>query len=311
MREAVAHILADAGLADDGALTRTLESFGALCPAEAPAPTGALAELLAHGTAAPGGVASSRSASRAAEAAVGKLSPQLAPVVPFPVRKRHRGAAISAAVLAGVGLSASGVAALGGVDYSANAPQADARSAVAPQLGADSSAQSQTSSAADAVVHQAQAFAAAAGGSSAAHEDPSAAPSAGGSQDAAASPDVVRPSTAVGQAVAEAARAVAPAAAHMEDALYGVAHDVGDVVAPPPAPRHRADPAPSRGRHVAQEAAATAQAIAAPFASAPVKEAIAVASGAGQRIASAAAGALGHQQGNNGGRALAAVGARH
>ncbi|KHL03546.1 hypothetical protein [Sinomonas humi] len=318
MREMVAEILSDAGLADDGALTRTLESLQTMCPAEAPAPTGALAELLAQGTAASGGVAPSRAATRAAEAAIGKLSPQVAPVVPFTLRKRHRGAAISAAVIAGVGLSATGVAALGGVDYSANPPQAGARSAiVAPQAGADAAAQGETSEAPDPVVREAQAFAAAAGGSPVAHADRSPAPTSGG-KDAPASSGVVFPSAPPAhEAPAEAA--IAPAAARVEDPS-AVAQDAGAALSQRPAPRHRAEPVVNRGRHIAQEAAATAQAIAATFAPAPestavasppVKEAVAVASGAGQHAASAAAGALGQQHGNSSGRALAALGTRH
>jgi hypothetical protein len=121
----VAEILADAGLAYDDDLGLALESLRALCPAAAPKPSGALAELLALGTSGSGaGTASSRASRRAADVALEKLAPREPAVVRFAPRKRHRGAIISAAVVAGVGLGASGVAALGGVDYSADGPQA-------------------------------------------------------------------------------------------------------------------------------------------------------------------------------------------
>lgn len=134
-RDPVAEILAEAGLAHDGALGRALESLRALSPADAPEPNGPLADLLALGAGSPPSFVSAtptRAASRAAEAALEKLaSPAELAVVRFAPRKRHRGAMISAAVVAGVGLSASGVAALGGVDYSADAPPA-AQSVEAP-----------------------------------------------------------------------------------------------------------------------------------------------------------------------------------
>lgn len=123
--EVVAEILADAGMAYDDDLGLALESLRALRPPTAPKPSGALAELLALGTSGSGaGTAPSRAARRAADAALEKFGPREAAVVRFVPRKRHRGAIISAAVVAGVGLGASGVAALGGVDYSADAPQA-------------------------------------------------------------------------------------------------------------------------------------------------------------------------------------------
>jgi hypothetical protein len=123
--DVAAEILADAGLAYDDDLGVALESLRALRPPTAPKPSGALAELLAFGTAGGGAdTAPSRASRRAADVALEKLGPREPVVVRFAPRKRHRGAIISAAVVAGVGLGASGVAALGGVDYSADAPQA-------------------------------------------------------------------------------------------------------------------------------------------------------------------------------------------
>lgn len=144
MRDPVADILAESGMAHDAALGQALESLRALSPAEAPEPSGALAEFLAGvgGSSAPFvGAAPTRAGSRAAEAALEKLAVpiELAAVRAAP-RKRHRGAMISAAVVAGVGLSASGVAALGGVDYSGDAPSSSVRSAAAPAKAAQSSA---------------------------------------------------------------------------------------------------------------------------------------------------------------------------
>lgn len=317
--DAVADILADAGLADDGALARTLESLRALCPPEAPKPSGALAEVLAHGSAAGGAVGPSRAGSRAAEAALGKLSPSVAPVVAFPARKRHRGAAISAAVIAGVGLSASGVAALGGVDYSVNPPQAEVRGpAAAPGSEAGACAPDQTSGSSDATVHQAQAFAAAASGGSVAHEEAPATTSGGAGDDARASSGAVVPSAPTEQtAEGAAAPAVGSAAAGAEEALSGIVRDDGAVVGRQAAPRHRADSIQSRGRHVAQEAAATAEALVAPFTAAvlaapSVKEAVAMGPGPGaaQQDSSLSAAALG-QPAHAVTRTLPGLGFRH
>ncbi|NUP75162.1 MAG: hypothetical protein HOQ07_11010 [Sinomonas sp.] len=136
-QDAIADLLAEAGFAHDDALGRALDSLRTLCPSEAPEPTGPLADLIAggrRGASAPVvSITASRAASRAADEALGKIatSAELAVVRPI-YWKRHRGAMISAAVVAGVGLSASGVAALGGVDYSADAPQADVRAASGP-----------------------------------------------------------------------------------------------------------------------------------------------------------------------------------
>lgn len=313
MRDAVTDILADAGLADDGALVRALESFRTLCPPEAPKPSGALAELLARGSAAAGAVPPSRAASRAAEAAAGKFSAGVAPAVPLHLRKRHRGAAISAAVIAGVGLSASGVAALGGVDYSANPPQVDVRGlAAVPGSAASPSAPAEASGAPDAIVRQAQAFANTAAGGSAGHADPAAAtPRA--EDDARPGAGVVVPSGSPEQAVESAAAStVESAAADIEDCASGVVREAEAAVSAQTVPRHRADPVPSRGRHVALEAAATARALAGPFTSAsftgaPVKEAVAMAEGVAQQVSSLAGQGLAQE----GRRALAALGARH
>jgi hypothetical protein len=132
-------VLAEAGLAYDDELGGALESLRALCPPTAPEPTGALAELLEQGAAGNAVPAvPTRASRRAAEVALdrlglpGALEPREAAVVRFAPRKRHRGAIISAAVVAGVGLGASGVAALGGVDYSAEPPQALGPSVAAP-----------------------------------------------------------------------------------------------------------------------------------------------------------------------------------
>lgn len=134
-------ILADAGLAYDDELGGALESLRALCPPTAPEPTGALAELLECGAAENAVPAvPTRASRRAAEEALDRLGlpdlvgPREAAVVRFAPRKRHRGAIISAAVVAGVGLGASGVAALGGVDYSAEAPLALGPAVAAPLM---------------------------------------------------------------------------------------------------------------------------------------------------------------------------------
>lgn len=311
MRDAVTDILADAGLADDGALVRALESFRTLCPPEAPKPSGALAELLARGSAAAGAVAPSRAASRAAEAAAGRFSAGVAPAVPLHLRKRHRGAAISAAVIAGVGLSASGVAALGGVDYSATPPRVDVRGlAAVPGSAASPSAPAEASGAPDAIVRQAQAFAGTAAGGSVAHADPAAATPRAEDD---ARPGVVVPSASPEQAVESAAAStVESAAADIEDCASGVVREAEAAVSAQTVPRHRADPVPSRGRHVALEAAATARALAGPFTSAsftgaPVKEAVAMAAGVAQQVSSLAGQGLAQE----GRRALAALGARH
>ncbi|MEA5455011.1 hypothetical protein SPF06_09795 [Sinomonas sp. JGH33] len=142
-RDAVASFLAEAGMAHDDALGRALESLRGLCPPEAPAPTGLLAELLAPGQGdAPRLVASTRAAHRAADEALGKLTGSAdAVVVRFAPRKRHRGAMISAVVVAGVGLSASGVAAQGGIDYVTGTPRADSHAASAPASPAAAQAQ--------------------------------------------------------------------------------------------------------------------------------------------------------------------------
>ncbi|MDQ4502906.1 hypothetical protein [Sinomonas sp. ASV322] len=137
-RDAVAGLLAEAGMAHDVALGRALESLRGLCPPEAPAPTGLLAELLAAGQGdAPRAVAPTRAANRAADEAFVKLTGSAdAVVVRFAPRKRHRGAMISAVVVAGVGLSASGVAAGGGVDYLPGVPRAESHSTSAPEAPA-------------------------------------------------------------------------------------------------------------------------------------------------------------------------------
>lgn len=232
MRDTVAEVLAEVGLAHDDELGRALSSLRTLCPPEAPEPSGALAELLAHGLTGGGSAGSTRAGKRAVDAAAGKLLPRQAAVVPFPVRKRHRGAAISAAVIAGVGLSASGVAALGGVDYSADAPSRGVRAVEAP--GPSGSAGAAPDSPGSAVVRQAQALAAAV------------------EQDLGAPP-------AAQAAVAEGRTAADGRTTGADDDGGSAVLQVASTVAAKPAPRHRADPAPSRARHLATDAQAMAE----------------------------------------------------
>ena len=97
----VQEVLAEAGLAHDGALAGALEGIRALRPASAPVPSGALAALLDEASTTVPAVPEVRPAA------------VVQPLLPRPV-KRHRGAMISAIVVAGMGLGATGVAALGG-----------------------------------------------------------------------------------------------------------------------------------------------------------------------------------------------------
>lgn len=126
-------VLAEEGLEHDAALLRALEDLAALRPTSVPAPTGALAELLASASAAPAAAGGSATVPlavvREAPPAGGTaVLPGAAAVVPLTRAaalkaeaaakprwiKRHRGAMIGALVVAGMGLGASGVAALGG-----------------------------------------------------------------------------------------------------------------------------------------------------------------------------------------------------
>lgn len=97
----VADVLAEAGFTDDAGLARALEGIRALRPGSVPAPTGELAALFAGASTLVPAIPHDRPA---------------AVVLPFSPRsaKRHRGTMISALVVAGMGLGATGVAALGG-----------------------------------------------------------------------------------------------------------------------------------------------------------------------------------------------------
>ena len=97
----VEKVLAESGLAHDDALRSALEGIRALRPASAPAPTGELAALLADASTLVPAIPLERPA-----AVVQPLRPRTV--------KRHRGAMISAMVVAGMGLGVTGVAALGG-----------------------------------------------------------------------------------------------------------------------------------------------------------------------------------------------------
>ena len=97
----VADVLAEAGFADDAGLAGALEGIRALRPAAAPAPTGDLAALFADASTHLPAIPLDRPA-----AVVKHLSPRTV--------KRHRGTMIAALVVAGMGLGATGVAALGG-----------------------------------------------------------------------------------------------------------------------------------------------------------------------------------------------------
>lgn len=107
-------VLAEEGFEHDAALAAALERIAALRPAEAPAPSGELARLLA--AAAPERTTArlavvrrlpaTRAARKAEEAAAAAASPRWI--------KRHRGAMIGVLVAAGMGLGASGVAAMTG-----------------------------------------------------------------------------------------------------------------------------------------------------------------------------------------------------
>lgn len=113
-RTRVQEVLAEEGFEHDAALVAALERIAALRPAEAPAPSGELARLLA--AAAPERTTArlavvrelpaTRAARKAEEAAAAATSPRWI--------KRHRGAMIGVLVAAGMGLGASGVAAMTG-----------------------------------------------------------------------------------------------------------------------------------------------------------------------------------------------------
>ncbi|GAB2744896.1 hypothetical protein GCM10027090_14930 [Sinomonas soli] len=114
-------VLAEEGLEHDAALTAALERIAALRIAEPPAPTGELARLLAGGQAADSATAPlgvvlplTRAAARKAEAAAAAPRPRWI--------KRHRGAMIGVLVAAGMGLGASGVAAMTGQVWAWHAP---------------------------------------------------------------------------------------------------------------------------------------------------------------------------------------------
>lgn len=114
-------VLAEEGLEHDAALTRALERIAALRLAEPPAPSGELARLLAasaagESTTAPLAVVLplTRAAARKAEAAAVAARPRWI--------TRHRGAMIGVLVAAGMGLGASGVAAMTGQVWDWHAP---------------------------------------------------------------------------------------------------------------------------------------------------------------------------------------------
>lgn len=114
-------VLAEEGLEHDAALTRALERIAALRVAEPPAPSGELARLLAasaagESTTAPLAVVLplTRAAARKAEAAAVAARPRWI--------TRHRGAMIGVLVAAGMGLGASGVAAMTGQAWDWHAP---------------------------------------------------------------------------------------------------------------------------------------------------------------------------------------------
>lgn len=122
-------VLAEEGLEHDAALTRALERIAALRIAEPPAPSGELARLFAASAAAAGRAAEvresataplavvlplTRAAARKAEAETAAARPQWI--------KRHRGAMIGVLVAAGMGLGASGVAAMTGQAWDWNVP---------------------------------------------------------------------------------------------------------------------------------------------------------------------------------------------
>lgn len=141
-RSQVEAVLADEGLEHDAALLRAVDGLvAALVPAEAPVPSGALTQLFAAAAGAPEAPAT------APLAVVPAAAPTaLAPVVEITrssalkaeaaaaaaVRprwvKRHRGAMIGALVAVGMGLGASGVAAMGGQIW-------DAQEAHRPAVG--------------------------------------------------------------------------------------------------------------------------------------------------------------------------------
>ncbi|MGY3567272.1 hypothetical protein [Sinomonas sp. RB5] len=134
-------VLAEEGLEHDAALTRALERIAALRIAEPPAPSGELARLLAASAASAGQTPAAgesataplavvlpltRAAARKAEAAAVAARPRWI--------KRHRGAMIGVLVAAGMGLGASGVAAMTGQAWDWHAPL---HPAVGPSLTHD------------------------------------------------------------------------------------------------------------------------------------------------------------------------------
>ncbi|WP_077491001.1 hypothetical protein [Sinomonas mesophila] len=120
----VGEVLAEAGLAHDDALARALEGIRALRPATAPAPTGELAALLADASTTVPAIPHARPA-----AVVQPMRPRTV--------KRHRGAMISAVVVAAMGLGATGVAALGGDPFGWIVPDAPAVVAEPPAAQAE------------------------------------------------------------------------------------------------------------------------------------------------------------------------------
>jgi hypothetical protein len=120
-RTQVQAVLAEEGLEHDAALTAALGRIAALRLAEPPAPTGELARLLAGGQATDSATAPlavvlplTRAAARKAEAATAAPRPRWI--------KRHRGAMVGVLVAAGMGLGASGVAAMTGQAWDWHAP---------------------------------------------------------------------------------------------------------------------------------------------------------------------------------------------
>lgn len=116
----VEDVLAEAGFADDGALVSALEGIRALRPAAAPAPNGELAALLADASTLVPAIPHDRPA--------GVVQP-LHPRSP----KRHRGAMISVMVAAGMGLGATGVAALAGDPFGWISPDPPAAAVAEPR----------------------------------------------------------------------------------------------------------------------------------------------------------------------------------
>ncbi|MDP9882875.1 hypothetical protein J2W21_000354 [Sinomonas atrocyanea] len=120
-RTQVQAVLAEEGLEHDAALTAALERIAALRLAEPPTPTGELARLLAGGSAGESTTAPLAVVLPLTRAAARKSEAAAAPAKPHWI-KRHRGAMIGVLVAAGMGLGASGVAAMTGQVWDWHAP---------------------------------------------------------------------------------------------------------------------------------------------------------------------------------------------